>query len=274
MAVGGRGEEQQQHVASTYLDQPTNKVQRQSVAQHRLDEHAQGENVDPDHHALAPPGPCQPQRLAPDLALVATRPLDLLALLLLAALDVLVVARRPFHLAALVLEVGAVLLERRDGEQRELVVLGDLDRRAGHHHGRQRLVALEEIALGVVGHRDEVRLEVFGVLDEELGVDDRREGFRREVSAVVPCVSRSARRYQVHHLRRIDLRLLPLQGRERRLDRGVLGIFTLHIIVDADQLLDGVLASCLLHVLQPARSPSLPSATNRSTLPAACPRDT
>lgn len=172
-----------------HLDQRAHIFQRQAVAQHRLDKDPQRHDVRPHHYGLAPPGPAQAQRLAPDLLLLARDTVQLLLLLLLAALDVLVLARGPLLLSALLQELGAVLLESRDGEEHELVVLGHLHARPRHHHGRERLVALEEVLPTVDGHYDQMRLQVLGVGNEEGRIHDGREGLGREVSAAVVSIS-------------------------------------------------------------------------------------
>ena len=138
--------------------------------------------MDPDHHGLAPRRPSQPERLPPELAFVAAHPLDLLALLLLAALNVLEVTRNPLVLTAFVHKLQAMLLERRDRIQRELVVRGHQRCRPRHHHGRHRLIQLQELLDLLSGHRDEVRLDVFGVLDDGARVDHRGEGFSRQIA--------------------------------------------------------------------------------------------
>lgn len=131
----------------------------------------------PYHDDLAPTRPGQPQRLTPDLLLLASDPIDLLLLLLLTTLNVLVLSRSPLRLTALLHKLAAVLLEGRHCEQHELVILGHLDARPGHDHGRERLVALEKFFPAVDGDCDEVCLKVLGIGDEDLGVDNGREGF-------------------------------------------------------------------------------------------------
>lgn len=101
--------------------------------------------MDPDHNRLAPSSPSQTQRLPPKLALIATNTLDFLALLLLAAFDVLEVTRDPLLLTALVHELDAVLLEACHSVQGELAVLGEQLRRSGHDHRGDGLVGLEEV---------------------------------------------------------------------------------------------------------------------------------
>jgi len=170
--------------------------------------------VGPDHDALAPLRPAQAQRLAPYLLLLARDTLQLARLLLAPALDVLVLPGRPLLLAALGDELGAVLLEGCDGEEGELVVLRDLDAAAGHDHGREGLVALEEVLARAGGHHDEVGLEVFRVRDEDGGVDDRGQGLGGEVAG-----------------------LLSLQGGEVGLHGVVLVEFGLDVVVDVLEFL-------------------------------------
>jgi hypothetical protein len=141
--------------------------------------------MDPDHNSLAPSRPTQTKRLTPKLTLIATNTLDLLCLLLLAALDVLVVARDPLMLAGLVHKLHAVLLERRHGVQREVAILGDQLGGARDYHRRDRFVALEEVLYLLRRDGDEVCFNELGVLDDGAGVDDGGERFCREVSSVV-----------------------------------------------------------------------------------------
>lgn len=82
--------------------------------------------MDPGHDSLAPSRARDAQSFAADFALLICDLIQLPLLLFLAALDVLVLAWRPLLLSALLQELGAVLLERRDGEENELFVLGDL----------------------------------------------------------------------------------------------------------------------------------------------------
>lgn len=140
--------------------------------------------MDPDHDGLAPPGPSQPQRLPPQPLRVVADALDLPLLLLAPALDVLELARHPLVLTALVQEFGAVLLERRHGVQRELVVGGDERRGPRHDHGRDGLVGLEELLDLLRGDGDEVGFNVLGVPDEDAGVDDGGQGLGGEVASV------------------------------------------------------------------------------------------
>lgn len=139
--------------------------------------------MDPDHDSLTPSRAPKTQRLPPQLALVAANTLDLLALLLLATLDVLEVAGNPLLLAALVHKLDAVLPERGHGEQREIAVLGDQLRRPRYDHRRDGLVALQEFFYLLRRDGDQVRLDELGVLDDGAGVDDRGEGLCGEVSS-------------------------------------------------------------------------------------------
>lgn len=101
--------------------------------------------MDPDHDGLAPRRAAQSQRLAPELALVAANPLELLALLLLAALHVLEVAGDPLVLTGPVHKLHAVFPERGDRVQRELVIRGDQRRRSRNHHRRDGFIRLQEL---------------------------------------------------------------------------------------------------------------------------------
>lgn len=116
-----------------YLYEGGHKFERKAVSQNRLDEDAEGHDMGPDHDALAPAGVGHAQSLAPDLLLLAAHALQLALLLLLAALDVLVLARRPSLLAALLLELGRVLLECGHRIQDELVVVREFDGRPWNH---------------------------------------------------------------------------------------------------------------------------------------------
>lgn len=140
--------------------------------------------MDPDHDGLAPPSPSQPQRLPPQSLRVAADALDLPLLLLAPAFDVLVLARYPLVLAALVDKLQAMLLERRHGVQRELVIGGDEGRRPGHDHGRDGLVGLQELLDLLCGDGDEVGFDVLGVLDEDGGVDDGCQRLGGEVASL------------------------------------------------------------------------------------------
>lgn len=99
----------------------------------------------PNHNGLTPSRPTKSQRLSPKLALVSSNSFYFLLLLLLATLHILEVSRNPFLLTTLVHKLGAVLLERRHGVQRELIVRGNKLRRAGDDHCRDGLVGLEEV---------------------------------------------------------------------------------------------------------------------------------
>mgnify|MGYP001658170334 CR=1 FL=1 len=101
--------------------------------------------MNPNHNSLTPSRPTKPQRLTPQLALITTNTLNLLALLLLATLDILKVTRNPLLLTAFMHKLRAVLLERCHGVQRELAVLSDQLRGAGDHHRRDGLVGLQEV---------------------------------------------------------------------------------------------------------------------------------
>lgn len=78
---------------------------------------------------------------------------------------------------------GGVLLERHDREEGEFFVCIDLYGGSRDDHGTEGLVGLEEFADRGVGDGDEVRVEVFGVLEEELGIYNGGERFRGEVAA-------------------------------------------------------------------------------------------
>lgn len=111
-----------------YLDKGADKVQGQPVAKDRLDKDAEGKDVCPDHNALAPAGPTQAQRLTPHLLLFLGHAVQFPLFLFLTSFDVLVLPWSPLQFAALVQELGAVLLKGGDREQCELGILGHLDR--------------------------------------------------------------------------------------------------------------------------------------------------
>lgn len=137
----------------------------------------------PDHDALAPARPPQPQRLAPYLLFLLGHAVKLALLLLLSALDVLVLSGRPLLFSALVEELAAGLLKCRYREESELVVLGHLDGGARNHHWRNCLVAAKKVFARIGRDGDQVGLEVLGILHEQAGIDDGDEGFCGEVSA-------------------------------------------------------------------------------------------
>lgn len=101
--------------------------------------------MNPNHNSLTPSCPTKSQRLSPELTLISSDSLNLLLLLLLTTLHILEVSRNPLLLTTLVHKLGAVLLERRHGVQRELTVRGNKLRRAGNDHCRDGLVGLEEV---------------------------------------------------------------------------------------------------------------------------------
>lgn len=84
--------------------------------------------MSPYHDALAPPGPTQAQGLSPHFLFLLGNPLQFPLFLFFTAFHVFVLPRGPLLFAALLQELGAVLLEGRDCEERELVILGYLDR--------------------------------------------------------------------------------------------------------------------------------------------------
>lgn len=129
----------------TNPNQPADKVQRQSIPQHRLNKHPQNKNMDPNHNSLTPSRPTKSQRFSPKLTLIAAHTLNLLPLLLLPTLNILEVTGNPLLLTALVYKLHAVLLERRHGVEGEFAVLGDQLRRARYDHRCNGFVASQEI---------------------------------------------------------------------------------------------------------------------------------
>ena len=75
------------------------------------------------------------------------------------------------------------LLERRDSVKCKFVIGIYSHSGTGHDHGAESFVCFEEVFRDGVGDGDEVRFQVFGVLDYEGGVDDCGEGFVGEVAA-------------------------------------------------------------------------------------------
>lgn len=140
----------------------------------------------PRHDGVAVARPSQPQRLAPYLPLLLLQLAQLLFFRLFAALVELPLPRRPPALAALVQELGAVLLEHRHGVQVEFVVLGEQAGAARDDHGGERLVGLQEIFNLLCGNGDQVLLQVLrGVgLEQPFGVDDGGKGLLRQVAGL------------------------------------------------------------------------------------------
>jgi hypothetical protein len=131
--------------------------------------------VNPSHDSIAVASATKTESLAPNTALVLFKLLLLTLLCFASTLGELPLTGRPAPLAHLVDKLSTVLLEDGDGEQAELVILGQLLRRARDDHGAQRLVALQVVLDLVLGDGDQVLLQVFrGVWCEEVvGVDDR-----------------------------------------------------------------------------------------------------
>lgn len=140
--------------------------------------------MDPSHNGIAVASATKTKSLTPNTALVLFKLLLLLLLSLTSTLGELPLTRRPALLAHLVDKLGAVLLEDGDGEQAELVILGQLLRRAWYNHGAQRLVTLQVVLDLVLGHGNQVLLQVFrGVWSKEVvGVDDGGQRLLRQVA--------------------------------------------------------------------------------------------
>jgi hypothetical protein len=62
---------------------------------------------------------------------------------------------------------GAMPFECGNGVQGELVIGVNSLGGAGHDHGGNGLIAFEEILDDLIGDCNEMRLEIFGILDEE-----------------------------------------------------------------------------------------------------------
>lgn len=140
----------------------------------------------PDHDALTPSRAPRAQSLSAHLALLVGYAVQLTLLLFSATLNVFELAWRPLLFSALLEELGTVLLERGNGEQDELVILGELDRRPGDHHGSESLVTLDEFLLRVPGHDNKVCFDVLRILNEERRVDNGGEGLGRQVATRIP----------------------------------------------------------------------------------------
>lgn len=138
----------------------------------------------PSHDGVAIAGAAEPQSLAPDLPLLLFELAQLLLLGLAASLVEFPLARRPSALAALVQELGGVLLEHRDGVEVELVVLSEQAGAAGDDHGCEGFVGMQEVLDLLRRHGDQVLRQVLrGVgLEEPFRVDDGGEGFLRQVA--------------------------------------------------------------------------------------------
>jgi hypothetical protein len=167
-----------------YLDKTANEAQRKTVAQNRLDEDTQSENMNPSHDSITVASATKTKSLAPNTALVLFKLLLLTFFCFASTFGEFPLTGRPAPLAHLVDKLCTVLLEDGDGEQAELVILGQLLRRAGYDHGAQRLVALQVVLDLVLGHGDQMLLQVFrGVWCEEVvGVDDRGQRLLRQVA--------------------------------------------------------------------------------------------
>lgn len=118
-----------------YLDETTDEAQRKTVTQDCLNKDTQGKNVNPGHDSIAVASATETESLAPDTALVVLKFLLLAFLGLTSTLGELPLTGRPAPLAHLVDKLCAVLLEDGNGEQAELVVLGQLLRGTWHDHG-------------------------------------------------------------------------------------------------------------------------------------------
>lgn len=102
---------------------------------------------------------------------------------------------------------------------------------AWHDHGGDGLVAFEEVFHDLVGNCDEMRLEVFGILNEEGGVDDGGEGSVRQISSGLDQLCQSRNEWEK------EIRLFSLQRREGGLRLIVLVVFIFYIIVDTRNFL-------------------------------------
>ena len=142
--------------------------------------------MDPSHNSITVASATKTKSLSPNTTLVLFKLLLLTLLCFASTLGELPLTRRPALLAHLVDKLGTVLLEDSNSKQAKLVILGQLLRRARYNHGTQRLVALQVVLDLVLGHGDQVLLQVFrGVWCEEIvGVDDRGQRLLRQVAGV------------------------------------------------------------------------------------------
>lgn len=81
-------------------------------------------------------------------------------------------------LSAPVNKLQTMLLERRHRVQRKLGIRSHEIRGSGNNHGRYGFVRFEELLDQLGGYGDEVGFYVFGILDEDSGVDYGCERFR------------------------------------------------------------------------------------------------
>ncbi len=132
--------------------------------------------MDPHHHPVPPARSTQSQHLAPDPPFISIDSFHLFPFLFRAAFDVFKIPRRPSSLPTFDDKLVTVLLERRHCVQRILVVGRDVERGPRYHHGRDGLVGLDEVFVERVRDRDQMRLEVFGAVDEDGRVDDGCQG--------------------------------------------------------------------------------------------------
>lgn len=114
-------------VASSYLDKTTDEAQRKTVAQDRLNKDTQSKDVNPGHDSITVASATETESLTPDTTLVLLKLLLLTLLCLTSTLVELPLTRCPASFAHLVDELSTVLLENRDSEQAELVILGQFN---------------------------------------------------------------------------------------------------------------------------------------------------
>lgn len=140
--------------------------------------------MDPSHNSIAVASATKTKSLTPNTALILFKLLLLTLLCLTSTLGELPLTRRPALLTHLVDKLCTVLLEDGNSKQAKLVIFGQLLRRAWYNHGTQRLVALQVVLDLVLGHGDQVLLQVFrGVRREEVvGVDDGGQRLLRQVA--------------------------------------------------------------------------------------------
>lgn len=138
--------------------------------------------MNPDHDTFTPSCSTHAQGLSAYFSLLVGDTIQLFLLLLTATFSVLVLTGSPLLFSALLEKLWAGLLECCDGKQDKLIILSNLDRRSGNDQRRKGLVALDKLLLDVCWHRDKVSLEVLGVLDKEVRVDDRSKGLGSQVT--------------------------------------------------------------------------------------------
>ena len=137
----------------------------------------------PCHDRLAPCRPSQSECFIPHLPFVFFHLLYFFPFFLFSTLLILIVSWSPFVLSTLVYELLTCLLECRYGIKGKLVIGIYSCSRSRNNHVTELLVGFDKVFGDGIGDSDEVRFEVFRVLDYEGRVDDCGEGLVGEVTA-------------------------------------------------------------------------------------------